>query len=453
MLASPGDASMNTPRRRWYVVALLLLGYTLSYIDRQLLSLLVEPIKRDLQISDSQIGLLHGFAFSIFYIIAGLPLARWVDTGNRRNITAICIGVWSLMTAGCGLAQNYISLLLMRIGVAIGEAGLPPAAFSLFSDLFDKEKVARATTLFMAGPYIGSGLALLLGGLVFKYFEGVGGLSAPVVGDLAPWQATFVAIGLPGVFLALVVLLTIREPARREYNETDSRYASSVPIRAVIDYLLQRREFFIGHIVGSSLVALVIYSHIVWVPAFLIRRFEVSAAFVGVTYGGPYIIVGVFGALAAGLLPQWMRGENTVQRIYSVILFATIAMLFPITLAPLMPSYELSVALLLASVFCYSVCLSLVPVPIQLLAPNRMRGQFTALLALVTGLVGVGLGPVLVGLSTDFLFHDEKKLHLSLALVSGVVTPFAIFVFTYVQSQLKGKARRSVSELKGESNE
>lgn len=201
--------------RAWSALAVLMLAYTVSFVDRTILSLLIPPIQRDLGISDTQVSLLAGFAFAIFYTLMGIPLGRIADRYNRRNLIAVGITVWCLMTAACGLARTYWELFLARVGVGIGEAALSPAAYSMISDLFPRDQLGRAIAIYSIGLPIGSGVALLIGALVVGMVANVPPITLPLVGTLYAWQLTFLLVGLPGLIVALLVL-ALREPQRRD---------------------------------------------------------------------------------------------------------------------------------------------------------------------------------------------------------------------------------------------
>ena len=209
-------------RYSWYFLSIMTLSFAVSFIDRQVMTLLIEPIKSDLLINDTQVSLLIGFAFSIFYISMAIPIARLVDRGNRVNIISLGVFFWSLMTAVCGLAKNYWQLFLARVGVGVGEATLTPAVYSLIPDYFPKEKLGTAVGFYMLGMSFGTGFALVLGGAILSYVSNIGDIVFPIVGTLRPWQVTFVIVGLPGIFLALLIKLSIREPVRRNIFDNDN---------------------------------------------------------------------------------------------------------------------------------------------------------------------------------------------------------------------------------------
>ncbi|MFP6814848.1 MAG: MFS transporter, partial [Pseudomonadales bacterium] len=227
----------------WYVVAVLLLAQTFSFLDRMIMGLLVGPIREAFQISDTQYSLLAGLAFSLFYAVMGLPLARIADAKSRRNLIAAGTAVWSLMTALCGLAGSFWSLFLARIGVGVGEATLAPSAYSMITDYFPRTILARALSVYMIGVTLGSGFAYMLGGAVVAYVENMDQMVLPVVGAVHGWQLTFFIVGLPGILVALLILGTVREPQRKGVTEGT---ADAIPLPDVVRYLWDRRSAYGG---------------------------------------------------------------------------------------------------------------------------------------------------------------------------------------------------------------
>jgi MFS family permease len=208
------DSGYPSAGYAWYVVVVLTIAYTVSFIDRQIMALMVEPIRRDLEISDTQMSLLLGLAFAVFYTLLGIPIARLADRYSRRGIIAAGIAVWCFMTAACGLSRNYAQLFLARVGVGVGEAALSPSALSMMSDYFPKETRGRAVAFYTMGISMGVGLAMILGGQVIALVSQAPPVTLPVVGQLFAWQTVFVVVGLPGILVA-ALMLTVREPPRK----------------------------------------------------------------------------------------------------------------------------------------------------------------------------------------------------------------------------------------------
>ena len=236
-------------RYAWYIVFVLMLCYTLSLIDRQILSLLVAPMKRDLHINDTRIGLLQGVSFAVFYTLAGLPLGRLADSQPRRMIVTVGVVVWSILTAACSAARNFWALFLTRMGVGVGEAALSPSAFSLIADAFPPGQLGLALSFYSMGIYVGSGLAMIVGGSVVQSVSYRPELALPLLGTIASWRATFLIVGLPGLFVALLTL-TIREPQRRALLRASDGSVTPLPLRVLWQQLRLRIRSFLGISLG-----------------------------------------------------------------------------------------------------------------------------------------------------------------------------------------------------------
>ena len=410
------------PRYAWYVVALLTLAYVFSFIDRQILNLLVGPIQRDLGIGDKQMCLLMGASFAVFYTFFGIPLGRLADTWSRRWLVVLGIAFWSLMTAGCGLARNFWQLALARMGVGVGEAALSPSAYSLIADYFPPERRSTALGVYGMGIYIGSGLALILGGLVVKFAAAQENAVLPLVGSVRSWQVVFFVVGLPGVLVALL-LLTIREPARQG---TRKKSAAGVPpagvvppLREVWAYMSGNRGTFTCLYVGVAMAALGIYGAMAWVPTFFIRRYGWTAGDTGLVFGLIVGISGTAGMATGGRLADWLHGRGKSDANLRVALFSVVAWLPFGALYPIVSSAWWASALLVPVYFFGSMPVGLAPAAIQQLMPNTMRGQASAIYLFVINLIGLGLGPTIVATLTQDVFQDKNAVHLSL-LVTGV---------------------------------
>jgi MFS family permease len=268
------DANGAWPNLRyaWFVVIVLMTLYIFSFIDRMIIALLVAPIKADLVLTDTDIGLLHGLAFALFYTFMGVFIARLADNWNRTKLVAIGVLLWGLATAACGLAGSFATLFIARIFVGIGEASLSPAAYSMISDYFPPEKRARAMSVYTSGIYFGVGAALIFGGIVIGLVERVGLLELPILGSIKAWQAVFFVVGLPGVFFFVIVKLFVREPVRREVSATPPTFAA---FRA---YFTTRRKLYLGHYMGFAFMVLYSYSFSAWTPAVITRGYGLTSA-------------------------------------------------------------------------------------------------------------------------------------------------------------------------------
>ena len=404
----------------WYVVFVLMIAAILSFVDRQILSLLVEPIKRDLQISDLQISLLQGLAFSIFYAAAGLPIGRLVDKLNRRNIILIGGTAWTLATAACGLANSYVQLFLARMAVGVGEATLGPAAYSMIGDYFSRHRVPLALGVYSIGVSIGAGLAFVIGGLAAS-IAGKGDITLPLVGMVHGWQAAFIAVGLPGVLIA-VLMLTVREPSRK--NRVQG--TSSVTTRQVWDLLVTRRRMAISYVVGCSLLTALSYGSLSWVPSYFIRVHAMTPKETGAVVGLMILVLSTIGIFGGGWVASWFARKGRTDATFRTALWAA-ALSMPFSVAaPLMPTPTLAL-LAFAPAFVFgSAYISLGPSTIQMVIPNEMRGQISALYLLLTTMAGGVLGPTAVAFATDKIFGDPLSVGHSLSLVALVLSPIAI---------------------------
>ena len=283
-------------RYAWYVVGVLTLANTSAFIDRQILGLLVGPIRRDLGISDAQMGILYGLAFALFYTVLGIPLGRAADRVSRRAIIGFGIAAWSIMTVLCGMARTYDQLLLARFGVAIGEAALAAPALSLIADYFVPDRRATALSVYALGIYLGAGLANLVGGALLARLDGTATVVWPLLGAMRPWQQVFVVVGLPGLVVALL-MATVREPIRHETGQREER---AFTVAEVGEYLGANARAFFCHGMGYALFALVNFATAAWLPTHLIRSYGWSAAQAGITLGALTSTIGVLGVVVGG---------------------------------------------------------------------------------------------------------------------------------------------------------
>ncbi len=426
------------PRYAWYVVGVLTLAYVCSFVDRQILTLLVAPIRKDLGISDTQMGLLMGFSFAVFYTLFGLPVGRLVDSRKRRTIIAVGMALWSAMTAACGLARTYVQLLVVRMGVGVGEATLSPSAYSLLADYFPPERRTTAMSVYSMAIYLGSGLASVLGGLVVRFATTTATVVLPGLGSLRPWQFVFFLVGLPGVFLALL-MFTVREPARQETGTNGPQ----VPLRVALRYIGRNARTFLHHNLGFALLSFSGYGAAGWVPTMFIRRFGWSNADIGVSYG---VIVGIFGTLGiltGGWVGDRLRHRGKVDGNMWVGIVAAIGWL-PFGLSSMLAANgNLAFWLLIPTVFFQAMPWGAAPAAIAEIMPNSLRGLASAIYLFTINLIGIGLGPTAVGWFTDHVLHNDKMVNISLAITTGTAETFAIILLF---SGL-GSFRKSVERL------
>ena len=403
----------------WWVVIVLTLGLTLSLMDRMIIALMIGPIKHDLQLSDTQISLLQGLAFTLLYVTAGLPLGRLADRRSRRNLGATSVVTWSLMTFLCGLTSSFGQLFAARLGVGVGEAGLSPAAVSLISDYFPKNKRARPLAFLSIGSTAGAGLAMMFGGAMVHALGATRTLHLPVVGLVKGWQAVFMLLGAFGVLFG-AIFFTVREPLRREL---EAEHGAS--IARVVQFLWSRRRFFVFQFVGPSLAVLTLIAYHSWFPTLFIRRFAWNSATTGLVYGGCIGVGGTAGILLAGLVSEKLSAKGSTDATLRVAMMAAFGAIAPMAVSPLMPTPWLVVVMLLLGVTFLIIPSSLAPAVLQSVCPNEFRGQVFAIYLLVMSTFGYALGPLSVALVTDSLLHNETRLHISLALVAIVCIPLS----------------------------
>lgn len=417
--ASTGMPPFPSAGLAWWMVAVLMVIYVFSFIDRQILSLLVGPIRRDLAISDTEMSLLMGFSFALFYTFFGIPLGRLADSKSRRGIIAVGLTIWSLMTAGCGLAQRFWQFLLLRMGVGVGEAALSPAAYSIITDSFPRKRLATAISVYSMGIYIGSGMAYLLGGVVVGMASGQELWSLPLVGETRPWQVVFFMVGIPGVALSLL-LLTFKEPYRRDARRTATGAVASVPIAEVARYIRNNWKTFVCHNVGFALLSFSSYGSSAWIPAFYQRAHEYTARQAGVAYGLIVMLAGTAGIVFGGRVADWLSHKGFRDAKMRAGLIAAVAWVPTGLLYPIVGDAEFSLALLVPTVFFASMPFGCAPAAIQEMMPNEMRGQASALYLFVVNLIGLGLGPTAVAMTTDFVFRDDMRVGHSLLIVATI---------------------------------
>jgi predicted MFS family arabinose efflux permease len=405
----PFETTESTPyaskRYRYYVLFVLTIIYAFNFVDRQLLVILQEPIKAELQLSDTQLGLLTGFAFALFYVICGIPIARWADQGVRRNIIAGALTVWSVMTAVSGLATNFTHLLLARIGVGVGEAGGSPPAHSMLSDIFKPKNRALALSVYSIGIYIGILFGFALGSRIADAFG---------------WRLAFFVVGAPGVLLAIILRLTVREPVRGWSEGTEKKERSAPPIKDVVKLLWGHVSF--RHIaMAASLQAFLIYGIGNWFPSYFLRNFELSLSTVGTWMALTSGFGGALGSFFGGWAADRFGARDIRWYLWTPAILTS--MIVPVLVIAL-TSESPNVALLLTAPFNFltAAYLGSVIAVSHSLVSLRMRALTSAILFFILNLIGLGLGPLIVGaLSDRFLNAGIDNPLASAMLICGVI--------------------------------
>ncbi|WP_206366278.1 spinster family MFS transporter [Sphingomonas flavalba] len=411
-------------RHAWYVVWLCMVAYIFSFIDRQILALLIGPIQADLGITDTQFGLLHGLAFSIFYATMGIPIATLSDRTSRPLIIAAGVAFWSLATAACGVARGFTQMFIARICVGAGEAALSPATYSLISDLMPREKLGRAVALYSLGSFLGAGIAFLVGGSVIAMVSGDG--PRMIAGmEFKPWQLVFLIVGLPGLLLALVIGLTVHEPAggRRTVEP-------SPPFSAVLRFLSAERGIFLPHFAGFTLAAMALFTLLGWSPAYLMRNFGLTPASCGLYLGVIAIIGGGGGVLTSGWLNDRLNRMGHSDAPFRAGMAGIGGVILPAALLPFAPSLPVALGLLLVAQFFASFPMPPSAAVMQIVPPPLMRSRVSALFLCVNSLLGLAVGSALVGLLNDRVFGSQAAIGSSIALVTAGAGIFGVLLLS-----------------------
>lgn len=391
----------------WRAVALLLILYALSLLDRQILYLMVDPIRADLGIDDIQIGFLQGFAFVGVYVACGVPLGWIADRFDRRLLIFAGVSVWSLATMACGLARSFEQLAAARLMVGMGEAALLPAAYSIIGDLFPRDRITKAMAVFSTGAMVGAGVALAIGGIVVDYVGSHRPVETVLLGTLRPWQLVFLLTGALGLPLTGLVFL-FPEPARRE------AIVGEAASEAIILFIHRRWRFFACHFLGFGLIYLVSSGASAWGPSFLARRFDWSMGAIGPLLGTVVVAFGIVGFILSGRVVSaaFRRGVRDAHLRFHMVGALVLAAIGAI--APQVGSPWLAI-LLLGAVNLFTTVAANASAALQMVTPNRLRGRVSAIFLVFFNLLGVGAGPLAVSLFTVHLFGEEK-LGMSLSL-------------------------------------
>ena len=422
--ASDSTDAIN-PRARRITLLLLTVTYFFSYMDRQILAILLEDIKADLLLNDTQLGLLSGLAFALFYATLGIPVAALADRMNRVNIISISLALWSGMTAACGLAQNFVQLLLARIGVGIGEAGSSPPSHSIIADLYPAEKRALALSIYSLGVTLGAAAGQMFGGNLTYFFD---------------WRVAFIAIGLPGVALAIIVKLFATEPMRKA--EPGAVEDTATPSIADGFRTIFADRAAVWLVAGVTLTSMIGYALTGWTPAYLIRSFGLNTLQVGNIVAPLLAIAGVASGLGSGWLANRLS-ERYGMKAQPLMIAGLKALALPFLIwFYVAGSAPLAVGVYFIAVLLQSCYLGPTFAMIQTLAPLKMRAVWAAITLLVINLIGLGIGPTMVGVLSDYFAADYGEESLRQALfVIACATPVAIFCYWRAAAALSRRER------------
>ena len=442
-----GPDGWPSPRLAWATVAILAVAQFVNALDRYLINLLVEPIKADLQVSDTQMGLLLGFAFAVFYAFVGLPIGRLADTYSRRVVITCGVAFWSLMTMACGLAQSFKQLFLARMAVGAGEASLNPCGYSLISDYFPAARRATPMGVFIMGATLGSATVLYLGGLLIEHLtENNITWALPWGGHLKPWQIAFVLAGLPG-FAVLLLVQLIREPPRRELlggsGGAATAAAKQLPVRDVVRYVGRHASAYAPIFLGFGLVLMWAMGKNLWAPTYMMRTFGWSPSQVGLAMAVMMLLANSLGVVTGGWVSERVSRRGYRDAHLRTAFFGTLAAVPFAIIAPLVEDPAVSLVLWWPAFFLGAFPFSLAPAAIASITPNQMRAQITAFYLLTVNLLGYGLGPALIGAITDHVVGDTQLIRYSMATAAAIAMPLGILLLWYGI----GAYRRTIDEL------
>jgi MFS family permease len=401
----------------WVVVGVLCVASIVSFIDRQIINLLVEPIKADFGVSDTQIGLLQGFSFVLFYAVLAIPLARLTDGGNRKWMIIYGVICWTFATFSCGLAGSFAMLFVARMFVGVGEATLTPASYSLIPDYFARDRVGLAISVYTSASFAGSGIAYIFGGAMIEFLTALGPVSLPVVGERSVWQLTFFAVSVPSI-LVLALLAFVREPPRQETVSEMS--GANAAFSAVIAHFLRHARLFSGVMFGLTLMAAAVFALNLWVPTLFIRVHGWTPMQIGSAFGTMVALGSTGGVFLGGAVASaWMKRGRDDAFLRVPIIACLCAVPFAVAFA-LVDNPTLSLLLVFPVLALSAVPFGCGTAVLPIISPNRLRAQVVAVYLLVVNLLSFTCGPTAVGLLTDYVFRDEMLVGYSLAIAPAL---------------------------------
>lgn len=427
-IENPVSAERPDLAYAWYVVFALTAIYMLSFVDRQILGLLVAPMKRDLGLSDTKVGVLQGLAFGVFYTLVGLPLGRLADVRNRRNLIAAGVVAWSFFTSACSVARSFFTLFLSRMGVGFGEATLSPAAYSLISDYFPKDQIGTAISVYYMGVFFGSSLSLLVTGSVLDALRNTPFLTLPLLGTIAAWRVVFLIVGLPGALFALLAF-TVREPARRGLLRTAQNHAATLSFAESWREITKRGKSVAGISIGAVFQAAPTYAITFWVPSFFQRTHHWTAGQSGRALAAILLTFGCAGMYVGGKWSDRWQRSGAYEGPLRVGVICAIGTLLLMTPATLLSDASWTLVLMGPGMFFLALPMGVTAAALQHIFPNQVRGLVSSFFLFVLNLGGLSIGPLMPGLLNDRLFHNEQMVGASIAITVGVSAVLMLLAF------------------------
>jgi len=433
-------APAGTSPRGWYTVILLGVVSMLSFVDRGVMALFVQPMKRDFDLTDTEVSLLIGLAFTLPYVLIGFPASRLIDRGNRRNLIAGCLALWSFATAICGVAQNYWTLFVARFVTGGAESVNTSGSLSMIADCVSREKMPRAFAIQSAGVAGGAALSLLIGGVLYGLLAHIPPTHVAGLGVIHNWQLVFMIVGIPGLAVALLMVLTVPEPRRRGGSRPQG-----YPLREVVGFVMQVRSLHLPLLSGMLLLAVMTSGFAAWMPAFYERTYGWGPEVIGPLLGGVSLVSSIVGLVAGARLAEWL-GKRRDDANLRVLFLAHLLAQPLLIIAPLMPSPWLALGCAgIAGTFGvmggpgFSAAL-------QITTPNEMRAQVNVMYAASITAIGGTLGPTLIGFLTDYVAGSEADLRYVLVAVKLLFGPLAVYLIWRSLAPYGALYRRRIEE-------
>jgi len=427
----------------YWALFIFALSLVVNFLDRGIINLLVEPIKRDLHLSDIQVSWLMGFAFVVFYIILGFPIASLVDSKSRRMIVGFGLFCWSGMTALCGVAQNFWSFFFCRVGVGVGEACTGPATFSMLADFFPPQKLTRAIALMSFGSITGVGLAQMIGAGVIQSLQGVPNLHVPLIGIIHNWQMVFFIVGLPGLIVA-ALMFTIVEPPRRGRMQKAAT-TGAVSWGTVLKFVAANGKCYGPVLFAVALSTVVLSGSASWGIVFYQRTYHWSPVQAGYLLGIMVLLTAPTGLMIGSWLTERYAARGFDDANMRVAAWGSLLSIPWGIISPLMPTPWLALAMSGIGAVIGSAASAPMSAALQVITPNEMRGRVSALYLFILNVLGTGLGPTVIATLTEVVFHDEAKLRYSLALSAALVAWVPVLCYWYAMRHYREAVIRAKS--------
>jgi len=423
----------------WSVLSILAFTYMFSFLDRQILTLLIDPIKTDLKISDTEVSLLSGLAFALVYTVTGIFMGRAADLWVRKYVIIAGVTIWSILTMACGLAQNFAQLFLARMGVGFGEAALTPTAYAMIPDLFPPERMARAMSVFVVvGVVGGGGASLLIGGFVIGLLNDVDNFILPFIGEIYLWQAVLMVVGLASLCMVIPLAL-MKEPERHEQVQAQS---TDLSFKAVLNYIHSHGSFYYTFTAAICFMLIATYGTLAWMPSYFIRVVGWDASAAGVTLGLIFIPPSILGGLLGGWLSDKLRAKGYQSAPLWIMIAAMIGSAASLPFVIIIDDIVIKIGALVVFYFSSMMLNVLFPSILQQATPAHIRAQVSALFLFAINMAGLGFGATSVALITDYFFKDELSVGYSMVMVISICAVlFSFFLLRAIEPFRKRLAR------------